>query len=68
MCARKPRVIDGAALRTRMKTRLRDPWHDLLGQAIKEHALETSDGTVPVDHFIEWLAEWVQKIFRRRQG
>ena len=51
-----------------MKTRLRNPRHDLLRQAIKEHALETGDGTVPVDYFVEWLAEWGQKTFRRQQG
>ncbi len=64
--AREPRVIDGEALQGWLKTKPNDPWHDLLRQAIEEHALETGGGDMPVDHFIEWLAEWGREI-RRRQ-
>ena len=66
--ARKPRVIDGAALRDWMKSKPNDPWHGLLRQAIEEHALDTGGGDMPVDHFIEWLAEWGRDIRRRRHG
>ena len=66
--AREPRVVDGAALRAWAKSRPRDPWHDLLRQAIDEHALETGGGEAPVDHVIEWLAEWGREIRRRQQG
>ena len=66
--ARKPRVVDGAALRTWMKSRPIDPWHDLLRQSIEEHALETGGRETPVDHFIEWLAEWGRDIRRRQRG
>ena len=55
--ARKPRVVDGAALRGWAEACPRDPWYDLLRQAIEEHALETGGGEVPVDHVVEWLAE-----------
>lgn len=50
------------------KRRPSDPWHDLLRQAIGEHKLESGGGEVPVDHFIEWLAEWGRDIRRRQQG
>ncbi len=66
--ARKSRVIDGAALRGWIRARPRGPWHDLLCQAIEEHALETGGGEVPADHFVEWLAEWGREIRRRQRG
>ena len=66
---RKPRIVDGAALRGWMEARPADhPWHDLLRQAIEEHMLETGGGDTPVDHFIEWLAEWGRNIRRRQRG
>ena len=40
----------------------------MLRQAIEEHALETGGGETPVDHFIEWLAEWGRDIRRRQRG
>ena len=43
-------------------------WNDLLGQALDEHSLETSDAEMPVDHFIEWLAEWGRDVRRRQRG
>ena len=45
-----------------------DPWHDLLWQAVEEHGLETGGGETPVDHFIEWLAEWGRDVRRRQQA
>ena len=63
-----PRMVDSAELRNRMKSRPIDPWHDLLRQAIEEHALETGGVEVPVEHFIEWLAEWGREIRRRQHG
>ena len=65
---REPRIVDGAALRAWVDARSADPWHDLLRQAIEEHALETGGGETPVDHFIEWLAEWSRDIRRRQRG
>ena len=66
--AREPRVVDGAALREWASTRPCDPWHDLLRQAIEEHMLETSGAEVPVDHVVEWLAEWGREVRRRQRG
>ena len=65
---REPRLIDGAALRDWLKPRPKNPWNALLHQAVEEHVLECGDGERPVDHFIEWLAEWSREVRRRQQG
>ena len=66
--ARKPRLVDAAALHDRLKQSPKDPWHGLLRQAVEEFALETGGGEVPVDRFIEWLAEWGREVRRRQHG
>ena len=65
---KKPRLIDGTALQGWLKTKPSNPWYDLLRQAFEEHALETGAREMPVDHFIEWLAEWGREIRRRQHG
>ena len=66
--SREPRVVDGAALAGWVEGCPSGPWHDLLRQAIDEHALETGGGEAPVDHVVEWLAEWGWEIRRRQRG
>ena len=66
--ARKPRVIDGTALQGWARTQPDGPWPDLLRQAIAEHAAETGGAETPVDHFVEWLAEWGRETRRRQRG
>ena len=66
--SRQPRIVDSAALMDRLAACPSDRWHDLLRQAVEEHRLETGGGETPVDHFIEWLAEWGREIRRRQQG
>ena len=65
---RESRVVDGAALHGRPEAETPGPWHDLLRQAIDEHAFETGGGETPAGHFIEWLAEWGRDIRRRQRG
>ena len=65
---REPRVVEGASLRGWVDARCSDRWHDLLRQAVEEHAQESGGGETPVDHFIEWLAEWGRGIRRRQRG
>ena len=43
-------------------------WIELLQDAVAEYALETGDSESPVDHFIEWLAEWSRDVRRRQRG
>ena len=66
--ARKPRVVDGATLADRAERWPPGIWHDLLRQAVEEHALETGGAETPVEHFIEWLAEWGREVRRRQRG
>ena len=65
---RETRMVDDASLRVWTDARPSDPWHDLLRQAVEEHALEAGGGEVTVDHFIEWLAEWGRDVRRRQRG
>ena len=66
--SREPHVVNGAALAGWAKGCPPGPWYDLLRQAIGEHALETGGGEAPVDHVVEWLAEWGREIRRRQRG
>ena len=40
----------------------------MLQEAIGEYELETGGPETPVDHFIEWLAEWGREVRRRQRG
>ena len=66
--SRNPQLVDGSSLRQWVDSHPSDSWHDLLRQAIEEHALETEGGEIPVDHFTEWLAEWGHDVRRRQQS
>ena len=68
LCNREPGVVDGTALRGRADSCASNPWNELLRQAIEEHALENGSAETPVNHFIEWLAEWGREIRRRQRG
>ena len=65
--SRETGVVDGAALCGWANACTSNPWNELLRQAIDEHALETGGAETPVNHFIEWLAEWGQEIRRRQR-
>jgi ATP-dependent DNA helicase RecQ len=43
-------------------------WWSLLREAVEEYALETGGNELPLDHFIEWLAEWGREVRRRQAG
>ena len=65
---RDPRIVDSAALRGWTGKNASGPWNGLLRQAVEEHSLETGESETPVDHFIEWLAEWSREVRRQQQG
>ena len=46
----------------------KNPWAELLAEAIEEYALETGGAETPVAHAIEWLAEWSREARRRQRG
>ncbi len=64
----KPAIIDSLTLRDWIKALPSGSWNDLLQQAIDEHELETDGAEIPVNHLIEWLAEWGREIRRRQRG
>ena len=66
--SRETGIVDGAALRDWADACASNPWNELLRQAIEEHALETGGAETPVNHFVEWLAEWGQDIRLRQRG
>ena len=66
---RESRLVAGADLHGWLDERRPGPWVELLREAVDEHGLETGGGAeVPVDHVIEWLAEWGRDVRRRQRG
>ncbi len=65
---RDTRLVDSEELSNWVDVCPPSPWIELLRQALDEYALETDGVEVPVDHFIEWLAEWGRDIRRRQRG
>ena len=43
-------------------------WWVLLHEAVDVYALETSVDALPVQHFVDWLAEWGRDIRRKQTG
>ena len=43
-------------------------WIEQLLDAVNEYNLEAGGGEMPVDHFVEWLAEWGRDLRRRQKG
>ena len=65
---RTPPVVDGDMLANWVAGQPLNPWYDLLRQAIEDYRLETDGKKIPVDHCIEWLAEWSRDVRQRQQG
>jgi ATP-dependent DNA helicase RecQ len=45
-----------------------NPWWALLQEAVEVYALETSVDALPVQHFVDWLAEWGREVRRKQTG
>ena len=65
---RESRLVDASDLRDWVGACPPGPWTELLREALDEHALETGGGEVPIEHVIEWLAEWGRDVRRRQRG
>ena len=63
---RDTRLVDLDDLREWIEALPHGAWTELLQEAVDDHALETGGAAVPVDHFVEWLAEWGRDVGRRR--
>jgi len=43
-------------------------WWSYPREAVAEYALDAGDGELPLDHFVDWLAEWGREARRRQTG
>mgnify|MGYP000880769305 FL=1 len=43
-------------------------WWSYLREAVSEYALDAGDAELPLDHFVDWLAEWGREARRRQTG
>ena len=66
--ARESDLVSSAEAAEWLATQPAEPWNELLGEALEEYGLETSGVDVPVDSFVEWLAEWSRDVRRRQRG
>ena len=65
---RESRLVNSADLKDWLIEQPSSPWNELLLEAVDEYALETSSADSPVEHFIEWLAEWAREARHRQRG
>lgn len=69
---RPSQLIDAATIRQWLETKPdRQPgahWWSYLREAIAEYSLEVGEAELPLDHFLEWLAEWGREARRRQTG
>ena len=65
---RDPALVGNAGLRAWLSGQKHTPWIELLQEAFDEHEVEAGTAEVPVDTFIEWLAEWGREARRRPRG
>ena len=61
-------LITSAELDTWLREQPAGPWNELLLEAVAEYNLETGGSETPVEHFVEWLAEWSRDVRRRQRG
>ncbi|MCB1739648.1 MAG: AAA family ATPase, partial [Gammaproteobacteria bacterium] len=62
------RLIDAAEIRGWLAGRESSPWWQILDEAFDEYVHETGGVRMPVEHFLEWLAEWGREVRRRQTG
>ncbi len=66
--SRPSRLIDAATIRQWLETQPDAHWWRYLREALAEYTLDTSGAELPLDHFLEWLAEWGREARRRQTG
>ncbi|MCY3553962.1 MAG: RecQ family ATP-dependent DNA helicase [Gemmatimonadetes bacterium] len=65
---RESRSVSSTDLAYCLNTVPTGPWKELMQSALEDFALESGVGEVPLDHFMEWLAEWGREAQRRQHG
>ena len=66
--ARDSRLVAGEDLDDWAAEQPPGAWSELLQESMAEYTLETGGAETPVDHCIEWLAEWGREVRRRQRG
>ena len=61
-------LVRNADVRDWLNAQPEGPWIELLSEAVDEHEVERGEVGVPVDSFVEWLAEWGREVRRRQRG
>lgn len=69
---RSSRLIDAKTIQqwldTKPDVQPRAHWWLYLRDAIAEYSLDVGEAELPLDHFLEWLAEWGREARRRQTG
>ena len=65
---RDSKLVKSGDLSAWMHGQPSNTWNELLEEALSEYELETGGAETPVDHFIEWLAEWGREVRRLQRG
>ena len=65
---RDSRLIGSTELSDWLAGQPPSPWNELLGKALEEYEMETEGSETPVDHFVEWLAEWSREARPQQRG
>jgi ATP-dependent DNA helicase RecQ len=66
--SREEKLLDATLIRQFVADQPAGPWWTLLHEAVDQYGLETANAELPVDHFIEWMAEWGREARRRQTG
>ncbi|WP_419848206.1 RecQ family ATP-dependent DNA helicase [Candidatus Poriferisocius sp.] len=65
---RDPALVGIADLCNWMSKQEPTPWTELLQEAFEDHEVEAGPAEIPVNSFIEWLAEWGREARKRQRG
>ena len=65
---RSSRLIDATTIVQWLEAKPNVYWWSYLREALTEYALDVGEAELPLDHFLEWLAEWGREARRRQTG
>lgn len=66
--SRPSRLIDAATISQWLEDKPDVHWWSYLREALAEYALDVGEAELPLDHFLEWLADWGREARRRQTG
>ena len=65
---RNSKLVKSADLGAWLEGQPSNTWVELLHEGIREFEQETGGAETPVEHFLEWVAEWAREVRRRQRG